>query len=61
MGVPNEYVIEFFDPHLDNYEVFHNVAVEGEDQSETNDSDSMIARTASATLPELSATRKVNS
>ncbi len=47
MGVPNEYVIEFFDPHLDNYEVFHNVAVEGEDQSETNDSDSTIARTAS--------------
>jgi hypothetical protein len=25
MGVPNEYVIEFFAPTLDQYEVFHNV------------------------------------
>ncbi|MDQ3249621.1 MAG: hypothetical protein M3Q45_10515 [Chloroflexota bacterium] len=30
MGVPNEYVIEFFDPRLENYEVFHNVAVDEE-------------------------------
>ena len=28
MGVPNEYVIEFFNPQLDNYEVFHNVAID---------------------------------
>lgn len=25
MGVPNEYVIEFFEPTLESYEVFHNV------------------------------------
>ncbi len=25
MGVPNEFVIEFFAPTLDEYEVFHNV------------------------------------
>ncbi|HMN28902.1 MAG TPA: hypothetical protein PKE45_12195, partial [Caldilineaceae bacterium] len=27
MGVPNEYVVEFFAPMLANYEVFHNVAL----------------------------------
>jgi hypothetical protein len=27
MGVPNEYVVEFFAPTLDQYEVFHNVGV----------------------------------
>jgi hypothetical protein len=32
MGVPNEYVVEFFDPRLDNYEVFHNVAIDDEDE-----------------------------
>jgi hypothetical protein len=25
MGVPNEYVVEFFAPNLDEYEVYHNV------------------------------------
>lgn len=30
MGVPNEYVVEFFAPTLEHYEVFHNVAL-GED------------------------------
>lgn len=25
MGIPNEYVIEFFAPTLDEYEVFHNL------------------------------------
>jgi len=30
MGVPNEYVIEFFMPDLNEYELFHNVAVDGE-------------------------------
>lgn len=29
MGVPNEYVVEFFAPHLDEYEVFHNLDDEG--------------------------------
>lgn len=27
MGVPNEYVVEFFSPSLDQYEVFHNVGL----------------------------------
>lgn len=27
MGVPNEYVVEFFAPGLDQYEVFHNVGL----------------------------------
>lgn len=31
MGVPNEYVVEFFAPSLDQYEVFHNVALDEED------------------------------
>jgi hypothetical protein len=31
MGVPNEYVVEYFSPSLDDYEVFHNVDVEGVD------------------------------
>jgi len=30
MGVPNEYVVEFFAPTLDQYEVFHNVGLEDE-------------------------------
>ena len=30
MGVPNEYVVEFFAPTLDEYEVFHNVGVSDE-------------------------------
>ncbi len=30
MGVPNEYVIEFFMPELDAYELFHNVAIDDE-------------------------------
>ncbi len=34
MGVPNEYVVEFFNPRLDNYEVFHNVAIDDEDDLE---------------------------
>jgi len=29
MGVPNEYVVEFFAPTLDHYEVFHNVGLAG--------------------------------
>ena len=35
MGVPNEYVVEFFAPTLDAYEVFHNVDVDELDSSET--------------------------
>lgn len=33
MGVPNEYVVEFFMPGLDEYELFHNVAVDEEAES----------------------------
>ena len=35
MGVPNEYVVEFFAPTLDAYEVFHNVAIDENGQAET--------------------------
>lgn len=31
MGVPNEYVVEFFSPTLAQYEVFHNVALSDEE------------------------------
>ncbi len=30
MGIPNEYVVEFFTPTLENYQVFHNVGAEEE-------------------------------
>ncbi|MCL4833250.1 MAG: hypothetical protein KJZ86_12455 [Caldilineaceae bacterium] len=33
MGVPNEYVVEFFAPQLDEYEVFHNLDGEEGDGS----------------------------
>ncbi len=33
MGVPNEYVVEFFTPTLDQYEVFHNVGLVSNDQA----------------------------
>lgn len=31
MGVPNEYVVEFFAPGLDDYQVFHNVTIDDDD------------------------------
>lgn len=33
MGVPNEYVVEFFAPALDQYEVFHNVGLGDEEDA----------------------------
>ncbi|RIK50593.1 MAG: hypothetical protein DCC57_11765 [Chloroflexi bacterium] len=33
MGVPNEYVVEFFAPTLDQYEVFHNVGLGDEEDA----------------------------
>ena len=33
MGVPNEYVVEFFAPTLDFYEVFHNVGLVEDDEA----------------------------
>lgn len=32
MGVPNEYVVEFFAPTLDQYEVFHNVGLAADER-----------------------------
>lgn len=37
MGVPNEYVVEFFMPMLDYYELFHNVGIDEEDDEEIYD------------------------
>jgi hypothetical protein len=34
MGIPNEYVVEFFAPTLHEYEVFHNVALVDEEAEE---------------------------
>jgi hypothetical protein len=34
MGVPNEYVVEFFAPNLDGYEVFHNLDDDADDVDE---------------------------
>jgi len=34
MGVPNEYVVEFFAPHLDEYEIYHNLDEEGEEDDD---------------------------
>ena len=31
MGVPSEFVVEFFAPSLDDYELFHNVGIENKD------------------------------
>lgn len=44
MGVPNEYVVEFFAPSLDQYEVFHNVALEAdEDESAVTGPSAQVA------------------
>jgi len=45
MGVPNEYVIEFFAPDLQGYEVFHNVGLDESD----NDEDEMSENPPDAT------------
>jgi hypothetical protein len=37
MGVPNEYVVEFFAPTLDQYEVFHNVGLVGDSLEPTGE------------------------
>ncbi len=37
MGVPNEFVVEFFAPSLDLYEVIHNVALEDEGDGDDED------------------------
>lgn len=50
MGVPNEYVVEFFAPSLDLYEVFHNVEMEGLDEDKNSPGD-----TGAAPTPQLQA------
>ncbi|MCB0056237.1 MAG: hypothetical protein KDE53_08485 [Caldilineaceae bacterium] len=39
MGVPNEYVVEFFMPMLDHYELFHNVGIEEDEEDNADDDD----------------------
>lgn len=34
MGIPNEFVVEFFAPTLEHYQVFHNVGAEDEADAE---------------------------
>ena len=46
MGVPNEYVVEFFAPTLDYYEVFHNVGLVEEDDEVDPESDARVEPTA---------------
>ena len=46
MGVPNEYVVEFFAPTLDYYEVFHNVGLVEEDDEVAPESDARVEPTA---------------
>ncbi|MFN2202827.1 MAG: hypothetical protein ACK2UO_16635 [Caldilineaceae bacterium] len=41
MGVPNEYVVEFFAPDLDNYSVFHNVGLADETEDDDEDDSAM--------------------
>ncbi|CAN5874210.1 hypothetical protein BH10CHL1_BH10CHL1_31830 [soil metagenome] len=58
MGVPNEYVIEFFNPQLDNYEVFHNVAIDDDEL----DDEPLKERTSTATgAPKTDASAKIGS
>lgn len=40
MGVPSEFVVEFFAPRLADYELFHNVGSEESDASAESDDDS---------------------
>lgn len=47
MGVPNEYVVEFFTPALDGYSVFHNVGL-GEDDEGLPDADEIEDAAAGA-------------
>jgi hypothetical protein len=48
MGVPNEYVVEFFAPNLDGYEVFHNLDDEADELDEDEVEPNAEARQARA-------------
>lgn len=39
MGVPNEFVVEFFVPNLDYYELFHNVGIDEGEMEDDEDED----------------------
>jgi hypothetical protein len=52
MGVPTEYVVEFFAPLLDQYEVFHNVALDDEERSPMTGGDHPVLSPTSGTPQE---------
>lgn len=39
MGVPNEYVVEFFMPALEQYELFHNVGIDEDEATSSVEQD----------------------
>ncbi len=43
MGVPNEFVVEFFTPSLDSYELFHNIDIDEEEGADDADEPSQSA------------------
>ena len=43
MGVPNEFVVEFFTPSLDSYELFHNIDIDEEEEADDADEPSQSA------------------
>lgn len=45
MGIPNEYVVEFFTPTLEHYQLFHNVGAE--EEADANTPPSRFTRTGS--------------
>jgi hypothetical protein len=51
MGVPNEYVVEFFAPTLEQYEVFHNVAISEEEANSLSNSNESAYPPSHANLP----------
>lgn len=48
MGVPNEYVVEFFAPTLDQYEVIHNVGLDEDDADDDSEDELPDAEAISA-------------
>lgn len=48
MGVPNEYVFEFFAPTLDEYEVIHNVGLEVDEEYVVDDAQDEVFESGNA-------------
>ena len=44
MGVPNEFVVEFFAPRLDGYELFHNVGLDASEEEGVEDEENGAGR-----------------